>query len=240
MDLHDAIPVRRCDNQALDDGHLLGSDANHNAALAEVQLGFSRTTPQGVQNMDQETIAIVSGLPRSGTSLMMGMLHAGGMELLIDGIRTPDEDNPKGYYEFERVKQIEHDQEWLEDAKGRAVKMIAELLRRLPSTYAYKVIFMRREMEEILASQRQMLIRRGEPTDAVSDEEMAGMFGRHLDQVEAWIADQPNVDALYVSYNDLLADPDPHARRINEFLGGTLDPDAMIGVVDRSLYRQRR
>ena len=190
--------------------------------------------------MDQETIAIVSGLPRSGTSLMMGMLQAGGMELLVDGIRTPDEDNPKGYYEFERVKQIEHDQDWLEDAKGKAVKMIAELLRRLPSTYTYKVIFMRREIEEILASQRQMLIRRGEPSDAVSDEDMAGMFRRHLDQVEAWIAGQPNVDALYVSYNDLLADPDPHARRINEFLGGTLDLDAMIGVVDHSLYRQRR
>jgi hypothetical protein len=190
--------------------------------------------------MDQETIAIVSGLPRSGTSLMMGMLEAGGMDLLVDGIRTADEDNPKGYYEFERVKQIDTDQDWLEDAKGKAVKMIGELLRRLPSTYTYKVIFMRRQMEEILASQRQMLIRRGEPTDAVSDEDMARMFGRHLEQVEAWIASQPKVDALYVSYNDLLADPEPHARRINEFLGGTLDLDAMVDVVDHSLYRQRQ
>jgi hypothetical protein len=190
--------------------------------------------------MDKDTITIVSGLPRSGTSLMMGMLQAGGMELMVDGIRTADEDNPKGYYEFEMVKQIEHDQAWLEDAKGRAVKMIAELLRRLPSTYDYKVIFMRREMEEILASQRQMLVRRGEPTDRVSDEDMASMFRGHLEQVEAWIAEQPNVSVLYVSYNDLVTDPHPHARKINEFLGGALDTDAMIGVVDHTLYRQRR
>jgi hypothetical protein len=190
--------------------------------------------------MDKDAITIVSGLPRSGTSLMMSMLQAGGMELLVDGVRTPDEDNPKGYYEFEQVKQIDDDQAWLEDAQGKAVKMIAELLRRLPPTYPYKVIFLRRDMQEILASQRQMLVRRGEPTDRVSDEDMARMFERHLDQVEAWIAEQPHVDVFYVSYNDLLTDPDPHARGINEFLGGNLDVDAMKGEIDHSLYRQRR
>ena len=190
--------------------------------------------------MDQETITIVSGLPRSGTSLMMSMLEAGGMDLLVDGIRTPDEDNPKGYYEFERVKQIDDDQAWLDDAKGKAVKMIAELLRRLPPTHAYKVLFLRREMGEILASQQQMLVRRGEPADKVSDEDMARMFKRHLDQVETWIAQQPNVEVFYVSYNDLLTDPDAHLRAINEFLGGTLDVEAMKRVIDHSLYRQRR
>jgi hypothetical protein len=184
-------------------------------------------------------ITIVSGLPRSGTSLMMGMLQAGGMELLTDGIRTADDDNPKGYYEFERVKQIEHDQDWLEDAGDKAVKMIAELLRHLPPTYNYKVIFMRRKMEEILASQRQMMIRRGEPTDRISDEEIARMFRRHLERMEAWIAEQPNMDVLYVSYNDLLAEPAQHVREINESLGGTLDEGRMTGVVDPSLYRQR-
>jgi LPS sulfotransferase NodH len=197
-------------------------------------------TRKGVQRMDKGTITIVSGLPRSGTSLMMSMLQAGGMDLLVDGVRTPDEDNPKGYYEFERVKQIDEDQEWLQDAKGKAVKMIAELLRRLPPIHTYKVIFMRREIEEILASQRQMLIRRGEPTDKVRDEDMARMYRRHLGQVEAWIAEQPNVDTLYVSYNDLLSDPIPHVQRINEFLGGALNTDAMTGVIDRSLYRQRK
>ena len=190
--------------------------------------------------MDKEPIIIVSGLPRSGTSLMMSMLQAGGMDLLIDGIRTPDEDNPKGYYEFERVKQIADDQEWLQDAQGRVVKMIAELLRRLPATHTYRVIFMQREMEEILASQRQMLIRRGEPTDTVRDDDMARMYRRHLDQVEDWIAEQPNVATLYVRYNDLLSDPSPHVQRVNDFLGGALNIDAMTSVIDSSLYRQRK
>lgn len=189
--------------------------------------------------MNGKPITIVSGLPRSGTSLMMGMLRAGGMELLTDGIRTADADNPKGYYEFERVKQIEHDQDWLEDAGDKAVKMIAELLRHLPQDYTYKVIFMRRQMDEILASQRQMMIRRGEPTDRVSDDEIATMFNRHLERVEAWIAEQPNMDVLYVSYNDLLVEPAQHVRTINEFLGGTLDENRMTGVVDPSLHRQR-
>ena len=190
--------------------------------------------------MNGKSITIVSGLPRSGTSLMMGMLKAGGMELLVDGIRTPDEDNPKGYYEFERVKQIEHDQDWLEDAGDKAVKMIAELLRHLPPSYNYKVIFMRRNMEEILASQRQMMIRRGEPTDRISDEEIAGLFRRHLEKVEAWIAEQPNMEALYVNYNSLLAEPAQHVKEINEFLGGILHEGPMTRVVDPSLYRQRR
>ena len=189
--------------------------------------------------MNGDTITIVSGLPRSGTSLMMSMLESGGMELLIDGIRTPDDDNPKGYFEFERVRKIEHDQGWLAEAQGRAVKMIAELLKHLPPTYMYKVIFMRRSMEEILASQRQMLVRRGEPTDKVSNETMARMFAGHLQKVEEWIARQPNVDVLYLSYNDLLAHPIPQAQAINQFLGGQLDVHRMVNAIDPSLYRQR-
>ncbi|TKJ28034.1 MAG: sulfotransferase family protein [Chloroflexi bacterium B3_Chlor] len=190
--------------------------------------------------MDRDTITIVSGLPRSGTSLMMSMLDAGGMEVLTDDQRTADDDNPKGYYEFERVKQIEHDQSWLEDAKGKAVKMVAELLKHLPAAYTYKVVFMRRKMEEILASQRRMLIRRGEPTDRVTDEEMATMFARYLDRVEDWIAEQPNIDVIYVSYNDLLDSPLDHAETVNQFFGGSLNLEKMVSVIDSSLYRQRR
>ncbi|MGB9301084.1 MAG: sulfotransferase [Anaerolineae bacterium] len=190
--------------------------------------------------MDRDTIIIVSGLPRSGTSLMMSMLEAGGLGVLTDGIRSPDEDNPKGYYEFERVRQIEHDQAWLEDARGQAVKMVAELLKHLPPEYSYEVVFMQRNLEEILASQRQMLIRRGEPTDKVSDEDLARMFRNHLERVEAWIAERPNVDVAYVSYNDLVADPTAQARRVNQFLGGTLEVEKMVNAIDASLYRQRR
>lgn len=189
--------------------------------------------------MDREIVTIVSGLPRSGTSLMMSMLEAGGMDVLTDEIRTPDEDNPKGYYEFERVRQIEHDQAWLVDAKGRAVKMIAELLKYLPPGYTYKVIFMRRTMKEILASQKRMLVRRGEPTEKVSDEEMAAMFQRYLNRVEAWLADQPNIEVMYVSYNRLLDDPTVQLDNVNQFLGGALDVEQMIRVIEPSLYRQR-
>ncbi len=191
--------------------------------------------------MDKEIITVVSGLPRSGTSMMMKMLEAGGMEILTDNLRKPDDDNPKGYYELERVKQLGKagDTTWLEEAKGRVVKIISALLQHLPGRYRYKIIFMQRKMEEILASQRQMLIRRGEPADEVSDEEMAKAFSKHLKHVEAWLEEQPNMDVIYVSYNGVLQDPHPHCKRINEFFDNTLDTDRMIKVVDRMLYRQR-
>jgi hypothetical protein len=171
--------------------------------------------------------------------MMMKMLAAGGLETLTDNIRAADEDNPKGYFEFERVKQIEHDKEWLEEARNRVVKLISALLKHLPPSYRYKVIFMKRAMPEILASQRQMLIRRGEPADQVPDDKMAAMFGKHVAQVEAWLAGQPNIDVLYVNYNEVLKDPRSHTERINAFLGGSLAVQEMIAVVDRALYRQQ-
>jgi len=189
--------------------------------------------------MDSETITVVSGLPRSGTSMMMKMLASGGIEPLIDNLREADDDNPKGYFEFERVKQIEHDKAWLADARGRVVKLISALLKHLPSEHNYKIIFMRRAMSEILASQRQMLLRRGEPADAVPDEKMAGMFEKHVAQVESWLKAQPNIETIFVSYNEVMKDPRPHAERINCFLGGSLNVDAMTAVADRSLYRQK-
>jgi hypothetical protein len=189
--------------------------------------------------MNNQTITIVSGLPRSGTSMMMKMLAAGGLEPLTDNIRAADEDNPKGYFEFERVKQIENDKAWLEEARGRVVKLISALLRHLPPSYNYKVVFMRRAMPEILASQRQMLIRRGEPADAVPDDKMAAMFNKHVTQVESWLGAQPNIEVLYISYNDVMKDSRAHAERINTFLGGSLRVDEMVSVVDRALYRQQ-
>jgi hypothetical protein len=190
--------------------------------------------------MDNKTIIIVSGLPRSGTSMLMSMLEKGGIEVLTDRERKADEDNPRGYFEFERVKQIEEDNEWLKDACGKVVKMISALLSHLPDNYNYKVIFMERKMEEILASQRQMLIRRGEPTDKISDDEMAKLFKKHLEQVKAWLAQKANFDVLYVSYNDILENPQENAEKINRFLGGNLRIDNMVDVIDKSLYRQRK
>ena len=191
--------------------------------------------------MDRDVITVVSGLPRSGTSMMMSMLEAGGVPILTDNVRTADEDNPKGYYEFERVKQIEHDWAWLADAPGKAVKIISELLMRLPEAapYRFKVIFMRRHMAEILASQRQMLLRRGEPADAVSNEQLTLLFTKHLKRFDAWAARQPNIAILYVSYNAMLEAPRDHAEQVNRFLGGGLDAEKMIAVVDKAFYRQR-
>ncbi|HKQ09381.1 MAG TPA: sulfotransferase [Blastocatellia bacterium] len=186
-----------------------------------------------------ESVIIVSGLPRSGTSMMMSMLVAGGIAAMTDAIRTADEDNPKGYFELEKVKELARDKSWLSDAGGRAVKIISALLKHLPSEHRYKIIFMRRHMREILASQRQMLVRRGEPTDTVSDERMAEMFRKHLAEVEAWLARQANIEVIYVNYNQMLEAPAQPITAINDFLGGQLNTAAMTAVVDRTLHRQR-
>ncbi len=188
----------------------------------------------------ESAITIVSGLPRSGTSMMMKMLEAGGLPILTDHLRTPDTDNPKGYYEFERVKKLEHDQAWLKDAQGKAVKIIATLLKHLPPDYDYQIIFMRRNMEEILASQRRMLVHRGESPDKTSDEKLAQLFAHHLQQVKSWIAAQPNVDVLYLSYNDVVENPADSAKMIERFLDRRLATKEMARVVDPSLYRQRQ
>ena len=190
--------------------------------------------------MRDDFVTVVTGLPRSGTSMMMKMLESGGMPVLIDHIRTADEDNPKGYYEFERVKQIETDQAWLADAGGKAVKMVAALLKHLPTNYRYRIIFMQRSIGEVLASQREMLRRRGEPADNLSDEEMAGMFAKHVEKIQSWLAQQHNMQVLYVQYRDVIENPAEQARLINEFLGNILDVAHMGETVDGTLYRQRQ
>lgn len=190
-------------------------------------------------NMNNEVITIVSGLPRSGTSMMMKMLEAGGMPVLTDHIRAADADNPNGYYEFERVKQIARDQSWLPQARGKAVKIISELLKHLPADYEYEVIFMQRRIEETLASQRQMLIRRGETANRVGDERLAALFRRHLVWLDSRLKKQANTELVYVDYGAVIANPAAQAKRINHFLHNRLDIEAMAGVVDPALYRQR-
>jgi argonaute-like protein implicated in RNA metabolism and viral defense len=172
--------------------------------------------------------------------MMMRMLEAGGLEVLTDGVRRADEDNPRGYYEFEPVKHTDEDASWLEEAEGRAVKMVSQLLYDLPPEHTYKVVFMRRRMEEILASQHEMLVRRGEVTDRVSDAKLAELFRKHLQRMASWLDEAPSFEVLNVSYNDVLDNPVEEAERINRFFGGTLDVEAMAAVVDRTLYRQRR
>ena len=188
-----------------------------------------------------EWVTVVSGLPRSGTSMLMKVLEAGGLPVMTDRIRSADEDNPKGYYELERVKRMpDGDTAWLSQARGQAVKVISALLEYLPPDYHYKVVFMHRNMGEILASQRQMLIRRGEPTDTISDEALAAQFRKHLTKIESWLSKQPNMDVLYLDYNAILVDPRPHLDRLQAFLGERLSVEPMLRVIDPTLHRQKR
>jgi hypothetical protein len=188
-----------------------------------------------------EFITVVSGLPRSGTSMMMKMLEAGGLPPVTDELRAADEDNPKGYYEFERVKQMDQgDTSWVAGARGKVVKVISALLKHLPPGEQYRVVFVRRNMPEILASQRKMLIRRGEDPDKMDDAQMALLFEKHLRQIEEWLRTQPNFSVLYVHYSDVLARPQTHIEEINAFLGSSLDVAAMAETVDPALYRNRQ
>ena len=185
-------------------------------------------------------IIIVTGLPRSGTSMMMRMLEAGGVEVLTDHVRRADQDNPRGYYELERVKAIARDHGWLADARGKAFKMVSMLLFDLPPQYAYRIVFMEREMAEVLASQRTMLARRGlDPLAGPDDRAMAAGFAVHLDKVKAWLGTQPNLRVLYMRYHDVVREPLAQSGRVDEFFGGGLDTVAMAAVVEPSLYRQR-
>ncbi|MEZ4515919.1 MAG: sulfotransferase domain-containing protein [Chloroflexota bacterium] len=191
-------------------------------------------------NTDND-IVVISGLPRSGTSMMMKMLEAGGLPPITDSLREADQDNPKGYYEFERVKQLDKgDTAWVPEARGKVVKVISALLKYLPDNEQYKVIFIRRNMPEILASQRKMLVNRGEDPDKMDDAQMAMLFEKHVQQIETWLKEQPNFDVLYVHYSDILSDPLTQAQAISQFLDGRVDPEKMIEVVDPELYRNRQ
>jgi hypothetical protein len=171
---------------------------------------------------------------------MMNMLQAGGVPIVTDALRTADDDNPKGYFELEQVKQLSKgDVAWVEGASGKAVKVISALLEHLPSTSTYKILFMRRRLPEVLASQRKMLIRRGEPADAVPDAMMASLFEKHLQKIEGWLAEQPNMSVLYVPYHDLAERPDGQLDQIISFLGLDLDRAGMLSAVDPALYRNR-
>ena len=191
-----------------------------------------------IRRMDK-TISVVSGLPRSGTSMMMRMLAAGGMEVITDNIRKADEDNPEGYYEFEKAKKIRQDASWLDSAQGKVFKMVSMLLYDLPSDRNYKIVFMKRNMDEILASQRRMLIRQGRSGDGPDDKEMGRIFAKHLRDTEEWLGKQKHTDVLYMNYNEIVRNPVAQADILKQFFGSRLNAEAMAGVIERNLYRNR-
>jgi hypothetical protein len=182
-------------------------------------------------------IIVVTGLPRSGTSMMMAMLAAGGLEVVSDGLRAADHDNPRGYFEDERVKRLgEGADDWLDSACGKAVKIVSPLLERLPTRHCYQVIFMRRSIDEILASQHRMMQRSGL---GAGDGDAEAAYQTHLRRLEAWLAGRRGMDTMYVGYHDIILAPEAGALRIARFLGRTLDQEAMVRAVDPSLYRER-
>ncbi len=185
-------------------------------------------------------VVVVSGLPRSGTSMAMKMLEAGGFEVVTDEVRTADVDNPKGYYEDERVKDLAEmqDKAWVRSARGKVIKVVSSLLQYLPKDNFYRVVFMRRNLREVLASQTKMLDRRSESSQT-SDDDMLKMFTSHLDKVEFQLRFRDFFEVLYLDYRAVLEDPVGEARRINGFFGGVLDEGRMVEVVDPALYRNR-
>lgn len=189
--------------------------------------------------MQRDFVTVVSGLPRSGTSMLMRMLEAAGIPPVTDGAREADADNPRGYYELEAVKRLPDGADWLQGAGGRAVKVVSALLDKLPAGPGYKVLFLERDLREVLASQKRMLERRGEPTDRVSDDAMAAMFRRHVAAVLDRARSRDGMDLLVVAHAAVLSDAAASAARIDEFLGGGLDREAMVAAVDASLWRQR-
>ncbi len=190
--------------------------------------------------MASDFITIVSGLPRSGTSLMMQMLHAGGLPVLTDGLRTADENNLRGYFEYEPVKRLRTDRSWLPQAQGQAVKIIHLLLAHLllDGSLRYRVVFMQRPIHEVLDSQRVMLAREGKAA-AADAAVLAKVFEGQLAQIAAWLATQPGIEVLYMPYHRVVREPLNVGMELKTFLGLGLDEQAMAAAVDPALHRQR-
>jgi hypothetical protein len=184
-------------------------------------------------------IVVVSGMPRSGTSLVMQMLAAGGMSVLTDGQRKADVDNPKGYYEWEPVRRLAIEPQAIAEAEGKAVKVVSMQLWPLPTDREYKVLFLNRPMEEVLASQAAMIRRLGVTPSTLSGPALIAANTAHLNAVQAWMARQTHMSVCAVAYHSLLREPEREAVRIKAFLELDLSAAAMAAQVAPELYRQR-
>lgn len=225
-------------------------DLKSGATLPEdrdLQLDIAMDQPIGIGTIgadspngaNDDSIIVVSGLPRSGTSMMMQMLAAGGIATLTDDERPADESNPRGYFEFEPVKKLGKQNDWVENAGGKAVKIVAQLLPRMPPRREKRIIFMARPLGEIVDSQTRMLERLGRKGAAISERQLAATYKKQVESLSKSLARRNGLTAITIDYTDAIADPQSTARRVNRFLGGTLDEQAMAAVIDRSLYRAR-
>jgi hypothetical protein len=184
-------------------------------------------------------ITVVSGLPRSGTSLMMQMIIAGGIPALTDGLRSADENNLKGYLEWEAAKALPQSPEAITAAEGKVVKVISALLRSLPGPFEYRVVFMRRPLDEVIVSQNRMLERLGREVAPVPQASVVTAFNNHLKETKKWLSEQPNMRVHYVDYPSVVQQPAVESEHIAEFLGQQLNIQAMTAQVEKSLYRER-
>ena len=188
-----------------------------------------------------DDVIVVSGLPRSGTSMMMKMLDAAALPIMTDNERAADEDNPKGYFEYARVKDLkdEADKSWVREARGQVLKVISHLLETLPDENFYRVILVRRDFDEIIASQNKMLERRGEENQA-ADSTVKEAYIRHLVDIRYMVRRRPNFEMIEVQFVQAMEAPRIFATDVNKFLGGNLDVESMMAVVDLELYRNRK
>jgi hypothetical protein len=188
-----------------------------------------------------DPIVVVSGLPRSGTSMLMNMLDAGGMEIMTDSERVADIDNPKGYFEYERVKDLEKetDKSYVREGRGKVLKVISFLIKDLPDDNDYQVIFMRRDLEEVLASQNKMIQRLGTEDSTAAEEAMKEAYRNDIVRTRLLCKNRPNFELIEVHYKNTVEEPSATAHSVNVFVGGHLDEAAMRAAVDGSLYRNR-
>ncbi len=181
-----------------------------------------------------EPVIVVSGLPRSGTSMMMQMLAAGGLDVLTDGVHQPDDDNPLGYFEYEPVNRLQEDASWMPRVRGKAVKVVSPLLPELPPEFSYKVLFMRRATQEVLISQARLAKGR-----LPNEDRLPAVIAGHLAEMDSWIKQAAHVDCMYVEYRTAVLEPVDTARQVAKFLGLPLDIAGMGAAVVPRLYRNR-
>ncbi len=173
--------------------------------------------------------------------MMMQVIEAGGVRVVCDDSRKADADNPKGYYELEKVKELDKgvNTSWLKEYKGKAIKIICYFLPYLPRDLNYRIVFMTRDLDELIDSQNKMLRRRGKDQDPESDQLMKENYKKHLHRVGDILQNLVNFEVTYCSYRDVLENPREYAERVNRFLGGGLDVGSMAAAVEYRLYRNR-
>lgn len=189
--------------------------------------------------LDKNVNYIVSGLERSGTSMLMQILDAGGIPSDFDqDSRPPDDDNPRGYFELEGgkiINKLMNKEFSFESYKGTFIKITAYGLKFLPKGN-YKIIYSQRNIEEILDSMEKMARIQDENRD-----DTRIVFTKLNEMIMSQIKEREDIDVLFVNYNEIVANPTENVTKIYDFLGSTeFDLDRMIAAVDKSLYRKRR